>query len=438
MRGLKMLEIERYKTSMNDIFSEQKKFELQLLVEKELAYANYKIGRIPEEAYKVIEEKCSIDFVKIDRAKEIEKDVHHDLMSVVLAISEQCGEYGGYVHLGATSYDIQDTVRGLQLLESKNMILTELINIQKTVADLSLKFKDLVCIGRTHGIHAVPTTYGMKLGNFLNELIIAKDTLENSNVGFGKMSGAVGTYASFQTMEIERIVLERLGLEKQPITTQVVSRVIYTNYIYSLGLIATVLDHFAREIRNLQRTEIDEVRESFIETQVGSSTMPQKRNPEKSERICGLARVIRSNIQPALDNVCLEHERDLSNSSSERIILAETSILTHYILLQMNSILNSIHLNEPQIKQNLYLRNGAQCAENLMMKMADKIGRQKAHELLKHLSNESNFIEAVKNNSTIMQYFSESDIDEILDPSNYIGLSSSVVENMISNMNFDD
>ncbi|GAH24588.1 unnamed protein product, partial [marine sediment metagenome] len=273
-----------------------------------------------------------------------------------------------------------------------------------------------------------------KFTNFLNELSLAKKTLENADISFGKMSGAVGTYASFRTMEIERIVLKRLGLNRLPITTQVVSRVVYSNYIYSLGLIATVLDHFAREIRNLQRTEIDEVRESFIKTQVGSSTMPQKRNPEKSERICGLARVIRGNIQTGLDNICLEHERDLTNSSSERVILAETSILTHYILLQMNSVLKSLHLNSEKIKANLYLRKGAQCAENLMIELASKLGRQQAHELLKQLSNEENFIEAVKTNAVIMEFFTTEEIDRILDPINYTGLSSQVVEQALGSL----
>ncbi len=429
-----MLEISRYETSMKKVFSEQKKFELQLLVEKELAYANYKTGKIPERAYEVIKEKCSPSFVKLERVKEIEEEIHHDLMSVVLAISEQCGEEGGYIHLGATSYDIQDTVRGLQLLEAKELILESIIETMNITAELASKYKNLVCIGRTHGIHAIPTTYGMKFTNFLNELSLAKKTLENADISFGKMSGAVGTYASFRTMDIEKIVLARLGLNRLPITTQVVSRVVYSNYIYALGLIATVLDHFAREIRNLQRTEIDEVRESFIETQVGSSTMPQKRNPEKSERICGLARVIRGNIQTGLDNICLEHERDLTNSSSERVILAETSILTHYILLQMNSVLKSLHLNTDKININLYLRKGAQCAENLMIELASKLGRQQAHELLKQLSNEENFVEAVKNNAVIMKFFSLEDIDRILDPLNYIGLSSQVVEKALESL----
>jgi adenylosuccinate lyase len=425
-----MLEINRYKTSLNDLFSEKKKLEFQLLIEKELAYANYQVGKIPAEANEVIQNRCNLEHVKLERVKEIEKEIHHDLMSVVLAISEQCGEYGGYVHLGATSYDIQDTVRGLQLNQAKETILGILNKTITIVRELSQKHKNLICIGRTHGAHAIPTTYGMKFGNFLNELILAKEVLENAKVNYGKMSGAVGTYASFGTMEIERIVLKKLNLEKQPITTQIVSRVIYSKYIYALSLIATVLDHFAREIRNLQRTEIDELRESFTESQVGSSTMPQKRNPEKSERICGIARVIRGHIQTSMENICSEHERDLTNSSSERIILSEATILTHFILLETNKILQSLYFNLYKIEENLHFRRGAQCAEHLMIKMADKIGRQKAHELLKKLSNEDDFVQAVKNNSTITKYFNNEELEIILDPKNYIGLSVEIVENL--------
>ncbi len=426
-----MMEIERYKTEIADLFSQEKKLEYQLKVEYALAEANYQLGRIPKEAYETIAEKCSLDYVKLDRVNEIDSEIHHDLMAVVLAISEQCGEYGGYVHLGATSYDIQDTVRALQLKEAKEVILDSLKNTIKIVSELALSKKELICIGRTHGQHAVPTTYGMKFANFLNELILAKDALEQADVSYGKMSGAIGTYASYGTMEIEQIVLNKLQLKKQPVTTQVVTRVLYTKYLFALGLIATTLDHFARELRNLQRTEIAEIQEQFLGKQVGSSTMPQKRNPWRSERICGLARNIRTNTQIAFDNMCLEHERDLTNSSSERISLAESSILTHFIILEMNKILNSLSFDEENIKKNLYLKKGAQCAEHLMIKMTDHIGRQKAHELLKHLSSQLDFIAAVKTNDVVKGCFNDKEIEEILDPKNYVGLSFEVVENFV-------
>ncbi|MCE7741518.1 MAG: adenylosuccinate lyase [Candidatus Heimdallarchaeota archaeon] len=429
-----MLEIDRYKTSLNEVFSEERKFELQLLVEKELAEANFQLGKIPKEANDVIQERCTTKFVKLERVKEIEKEVHHDVMSLVFAIAEQCGDYGEYIHLGATSYDIQDTVRGLQLKESKQQILEALQQTIEFSKELTSKYKDLACIGRTHGIHAIPTTYGMKFGNFLNELLLAKETLEQVKVDFGKISGAVGTYASYGTQEIENIVLNKLKLSNQPVTTQVITRVVHAKYIQALSLIASVLEHFAKEIRNLHRTEIDEVRESFDEKQVGSSTMAQKRNPEKSERICGLARVIRSYIQPSLENISLEHERDLSNSSTERVILSQTSILTHYIILQMNKILTSLHLNKEKIRSNLYLREGAQCAENLMIKLTDKIGRQKAHDLLKNLANEDNFTEAVKQNDIISSHFNDEEIERILDPMNYLGLSKEIVQKLLDSL----
>ncbi len=430
-----MLEIERYTTSLNEVFSTKRKFKYQLLVEKTLAEANYNAGKIPEAAIKIIKKKCTPEHVKLDRAKEIEADIHHDMMAVVLAIAEQCEDYGGYIHLGATSYDIQDTVRALQLKEARKTILDALDELVDVTKRLALKYKDLVCIGRTHGQHAVPTTYGMKFANFLNELLLAKQQLIDAKVAYGKISGAVGTYASYGTKEIETYVLDKLDLKKQDVTTQVVSRVVHARYVMALGLIATVLAHFGREIRNLQRTEINEIGESFISKQVGSSTMPQKKNPEKSERICGLARNIRSGISVALENIILEHERDLTNSSSERILLSESSILTHFIILEMIKVLKSLNFNIENIRHNLYYQDGAQCAEHLMIKLSDKIGRQKAHFLLKRLSKESDFANAVKQNEQIMEYFSDEEIDYILDPMNYVGLASEVVDSFIHKLN---
>jgi len=205
--------------------------------------------------------------------------------------------------------------------------------------------------------------------------------------------------------------------------------------MYALSLIATVLDHFALEIRNLQRTEIDEVRESFVETQIGSSTMPQKKDPEKSERICGLARVVRGYLQTSLDNICLEHERDLTNSSSERIIFSEASILTHFLLEEMNIVLQTLYINKSKIQENLHLLKGAQCAEHLMIKLSSKIGRQKAHDLLKKLSSEENFSQAVKNNDIVKQHYNNEEIDKILDPMNYTGLSNKIVEDFVTSIN---
>jgi len=204
--------------------------------------------------------------------------------------------------------------------------------------------------------------------------------------------------------------------------------------MYALSLIATVLDHFALEIRNLQRTEIDEVRESFVETQIGSSTMPQKKDPEKSERICGLARVVRGYLQTSLDNICLEHERDLTNSSSERIIFSEASILTHFLLEEMNIVLQTLYINKSKIQENLYFLKGAQCAEHLMIKLSSKIGRQKAHDLLKKLSSEENFSQAVKNNDIVKQHYNNEEIDKILDPMNYTGLSNKIVEDFVTSI----
>lgn len=421
----------RYRPDIADIFTEEKKLEYQLLVEKELAYANYKAGKIEREAYEEISKYCSTNHVNLSRVKEIEAETHHDLMSVVHAISENCPKHGGLVHLGATSNDIQDTVLGMQLRDSKKILLKHLNGVSTELKQLTEKYLDLTCIGRTHGQQAIPVTYGFKFANFLSEVELAKQCLEDTVVNYGKISGAVGNYASYGTRDIENTVLERLGLQRLQITTQILPRIIHSRFIFSLSAIAATLERIAKEIRNLQRTEIAEVFESFGKKQVGSSTMPHKRNPHKCERICGLAKYIRNMVSIELENMTLEHERDLTNSSSERMIIPETITLTDYIILETEKILHNITIDEEKVKRNLHLTTGRVCAERLMIALAGKIGRQKAHEMLNRLAGEKgNYIEAVKN-SPVRQYLSSKEIEALLDPETYTGLSKEVAESVL-------
>ncbi|MHA1167724.1 MAG: adenylosuccinate lyase, partial [Candidatus Hodarchaeales archaeon] len=421
----------RYRTDIANLFTEEKKLEYQLLVEKELAHANYRVGKITREAYEEIADYCSLEHVKLSRVKEIERETHHDLMSVVLAISEKCPSHGGLVHLGATSNDIQDTVLGMQLRDSKKILLNHFNGVSNELKRLTEKYRDLTCIGRTHGQQAIPITYGFKFANFLSEVELAKQCLKDAVVNYGKISGAVGNYASYGTREIEKTVLQRLGLQRLPITTQVVPRIIHSRFIFSLSAIAATLERIAKEIRNLQRTEIAEVSESFGRKQIGSSTMPHKRNPHKSERICGLAKYLRNMVSVELENMTLEHERDLTNSSSERIIIPETVTLTDFIILETVKILHGIVVDEKRVKNNLHLTSGRVCAERLMLALADKIGRQKAHELLNRLAGEEgNYTEAVKN-SPVSQYLSNDEIDTLLNPETYTGLSNEIAERVL-------
>lgn len=422
---------ERYRTSIADIFEEEKQLEFQLLVERRLAEANSDYGKIPPDAAKEIDQFVRPEYVSLKRVKEIEKETHHDLYSMVLAATEACPKYGQYIHLGATSSDIQDTVTALQLKRAKITLLEHVDDVLLVLIQLAKNNRDLVSIGRTHGIHAIPITYGFKFANFLSELFIAKENLRNATI-YGKLSGAVGTYAAYGTNEIENKVMQRLGLESLLITTQVVPRLVYFHLEAAVLGIVGVLDRLARELRNLQRTEIDEISESFGEKQVGSSAMPQKKNPWRLERICGISRYLRSLLPSVLENVSLEHERDMTNSSTERIIIPQLMTLTDFILLEMKEILSGVTINEENVMKNLYLLDGRQCSENLLVKLTKSIGRQKAHTILRDLMKVENFRSAVNNHPRISEIFTEKEIEEILDPQNYIGLAPEIVDRIVT------
>ena len=365
---------------------------------------------------------CNSDFVKLDRVHEIEKQTSHDLMAVVLAITEQCIIGGKFVHLGATSMDVQDTVLGLQLNAAKEALLISTKGVLKELARLTETHRNVICIGRTHGQHAIPMTQGFKFANFLSEFLISYDQLVHAKVNYGKIAGAIGTYASYNTSEIEDIVLDHLGLESTLITTQIIPRVVFMPFLSALVSISASAERMAKEIRNLQRPEIGEWFEGFTSTQVGSSTMPHKRNPHKSERICGLARVIRSLYTAQAENIAVEHERDLTNSAPERITFGDMIGLTDFILTDLQKILRNLQLDTKQIEKNLHLSQGRQMAEAVMIRLADKIGRQEAHEILNRISNEPDFKKAILENKILSTYVTSSEIEKLLDPANYLGL----------------
>ncbi len=310
---------------MKVVFSEENRLRTQLLVEAALARAQAKVGNISDDAAKVISEKATTKFVKLDRVKEIESETKHDVMAVVRALSEQCGDAGKYVHLGATSNDIIDTAAALEFKEAIEIINSDVEMLIGTFSKLANEHRDTLMVGRTHGQFAIPTTFGFKISGYLMEMIRHRERLEEikKRACVGKMSGAIGTGAGFgsEFFEIQKRVMEDLGLGTEEIATQVVSRDRYAELVGLLGLMATSCERFATEVRNLQRSEIAEVAEAFdIKKQVGSSTMAQKKNPVISENVCGLARVVRCYIAPEMENMVLWHERDLTNSSAERFI----------------------------------------------------------------------------------------------------------------------
>ena len=427
---------------MKMIFEEESKLGYWLAVEAALAYAQTEVGNIPRKAATEIKEKADIHHVKLSRVKEIEAEIDHDLMAMVRALSEVCeGEAGKYVHLGATSYDIEDTATALQVRDALRIISEDLRKMEDVLIEQAKRHKGTICIGRTHGQHAIPTTYGLKFTVWACEIRRHRERLSNvkKRILIGKMTGAVGTQASFgeKGIEIQRLVMDRLKLEPVIVSTQVVQRDRHAELIMLLALVAATLDKIAREVRNLQRTEIGEVFEPFRQSQVGSSTMPQKRNPHKSERICSLARMMKSFVFPALDNISLEHERDLTNSANERIIIPESFILLDYMLRQMHGIVEKLEFNPEMIQRNLELTQGLCMSESVMMKLVEKgMGRQDAHELLRKAAQRSlksgkPFKEILLKDKNLLQYLTESELLERLDPESYLGTAEAQVENAI-------
>lgn len=427
---------DRYRTEMNAIFGERARLERWMDVEIALARAHAGLGNIPKEAAAKIE--AAKKRVKLERVKEIEQEIHHDLMAMVKAMSEQAGDGGAYVHLGATSYDIEDTATALIFRDAIAQIEKRLAEMRGVLKELALEHKKTVCIGRTHGQHAVPTTYGMKFAVYYQEAGRNLERLEEAKkrILVGKMSGAVGTMATFkgQGQQIEKMVMQDLGLSAAPVATQIVQRDRHAEILQILALVAAGVEKIAKEVRNLQRTEIGEMGEPFASKQVGSSTMPHKRNPHKSERVCSLARVARANVQVALENIALEHERDLTNSANERFIFSESFIVLDYMLKEMNFILKGLEFFPENIKRNLELTQGLIMAERLMIEITEKglMGRQEAHEFVRELSQkafrENEHLKNVFSANEIGGKFRKGEIEAIFDYSTYIGEAEKIVE----------
>lgn len=432
----------RYRTEMANVFTEEKKLENWLKVEAALAEVHAELGNIPQKAADEIKKKANLEYVKLRRVKEIDKEIHHDLMAMVKGLAEQCEDDAGkYVHLGATSYDIEDTATALQLKEALNYIYESLLDLLKILLKITEQKKNLICIGRTHGQHAIPTTYGMRFGIWTYEISRHLDrVLEIRNrISFGKMSGAVGTMASFDDkgILIQKNLMDKLDLNPVLIANQVIQRDRHAEVIFITSLIGQTLAKIARENRILQRNEISEIFEPFKKTQVGSSTMPHKRNPHKAERICSLARILKSNLIVALDNIILEDERDITNSASERVIFAENFIFLDYMIKQLIQNLKGMEFNRKKIEENLNLTKGACLTEKVMVELVKRgIGRQEGHEILRQASikarkEDLHMKDIIIENQQIKQKFSKNELDDLFDPHKYIGKAVEQVDNLI-------
>lgn len=423
------------------IFDEQSKLQRMLEVEASLAKAHAEVGNIPREAADEIKRNANTRRVKVERVKEIEEETHHDVMAVVKALSEKCGDSGRYVHLGATSNDITDTALALQLGDFMEFLLEDVGKLKKALLDKAKQHKETVCVGRTHGQHALPTTYGLKFAIYASEVGRHIQRLKEcrGRILVGQMTGAVGTQAGFgrEGIRIQELVMKDLGLNSVLVSNQVIQRDRHAEFLLIMALTAETLNKIATEIRNLQRTEIGEVSEGFRKMQVGSSTMPHKRNPIYAERICGLSRVIKSNAVTSLENIPLWHERDLTNSSCERIIIPEACILIDYILNLSIDLIDNLVFDLGAIERNLNLSQGRIMSESVMILLVEKgMGRQDAHELVRECAMDSYsegapLRDMLMKNSEIMGYLSEDEIDRSLDPRRYIGTASEQVDRTV-------
>jgi len=374
--------IPRYsRPAMAAVWEPENRFAIWLKIEILACEAWADLGKVPWEAVKEIKAKADFDIARIDA---IEREVKHDVIAFLSAVAERVGPSSRYIHLGLTSSDILDTALACQMREAAELLLHDVAEVERILADLAVKYQATVMIGRTHGIHAEPTTFGLKLAMWLMEVQRARERLVRARdvASYGKLSGAVGTFANVPP-RVEEYVCEQLGLKPEPISTQIIQRDRHAEYLAMLGIVGASLDKFATEIRHLQRTEVREVEEPFSEGQKGSSSMPHKRNPVACEQISGLSRLLRSNVQAALENVALWHERDISHSSVERVILPDSTILLDYLLVRFREILEGLRVYPENMERNLKATHGVIFSQQVLLSLATAgASREAAYEMV--------------------------------------------------------
>ncbi|MDR1404254.1 MAG: adenylosuccinate lyase [Candidatus Methanoplasma sp.] len=432
------------RSEMKTIFSEEGRTRYQMKVEAALARAHASLGTISMSDAEEIARVALTDVVDLDRIKEIEKETNHDLMAMVRAMTEQCrGDAGKYVHLGATSNDIIDTAAALQIRSALEIIQDDVDELLYTFATVAKRERDTLEMGRTHAQFAIPITFGFKVAGYIAEMIRHRERLSEAapRACAGKMSGAVGTGAALgkNSGRIQILVMQDLGLTYEPAATQVVGRDRYTELICLLANIATSLERYGTEIRNLQRSEIAEASEPFdAKKQVGSSTMAQKRNPINSENVTGLARIVRGFVIPTFENQVLWHERDLSNSSAERFTIPHVFILLDEMLLKMNRVFLGLEIHADRMLQNIESARGLIMAEPIMMRLTEKgIGRQDAHEIVREASMAAasrgiDLREALLEMDCVRNAMTEEEITSVMNPANYTGSAGETVDKMVS------
>ncbi len=417
--------IERYTLPrMKSIWSQENKYQKWLDIEVLACEAQAKLGVTPEEAVAEIRNKAQFDVERID---EIEEEVHHDVIAFLTNVAEYVGPASKYIHYGMTSSDIVDTGLSVLMKEAIDFLIEDAKNLKAVLKKRAFEFKDTMMIGRSHGIHAEPIVFGLKFALWAFEMERNIERLERSKeiISYGKISGAVGTYANIDPF-VESYVCEKLGLKLAPVSTQVLQRDRHAEYMCTLAVVASSLDKFALEIRHLQRTEVLEAEEPFMKGQKGSSAMPHKKNPIICERICGLARVVRSNAQAALEDVALWHERDISHSSAERIIIPDSTILLDYMFHRCIHVIQDLKVYPENMKTNLEKTRGLFFSQRVLLTLIEKgMSRENAYRVVQRCAMKTwrdrvDFKETLLSDSEIKKFLTEGDLVKIFDYSYYL------------------
>jgi len=412
--------IERYTLpAMGAIWSERNKLNNWLKIEVAACEAWASLGKIPPEAVTVIQDKAQFD---VERIQEIEAEVRHDVIAFLTNVGEYVGDESKYIHLGMTSSDILDTGLAMQMRDAVDLIMEKLEKLKNIIAKLAIKYKNTLCIGRTHGIHGEPTTFGLKMALWFSEIGRDIERLEQARevIAYGAISGAVGNFAHLDP-RVEEYVCNKMDLKCCKVSTQVIQRDRHAQLMTTLAVIASSLEKMATEIRNLQRTEILEAEEPFQKGQKGSSAMPHKRNPMMSERVAGLSRVLRGNALAALENVALWHERDLTHSSVERVIIPDSCILLDYMLQKFIGVVEGLVVYEDNMALNIDKTLGLVFSQQLLLALVGKgMLREAAYKIVQQTAMQSwsekvDFKELIRQDETIMALMTADEIDQIFD-----------------------
>lgn len=416
--------IERYTPEkIGKIWQEEEKFSRFLKIESLLCEALEKKKKIPRGTSR----KISQAKISLKKIKEIEKKTRHDIVAFLKVVSSQIGPAGKFLHLGMTSSDLLDTTLAWQIKDATKIILSDLDRLIEVVKKKALKYKDTICIARTHGMHAEIYSFGLKFLYLYNDLVFEREKL-NASLDYaacGKVSGAVGTFAYFSP-DIEEYICKKIGINRAAISTQIVSRERFAYYLFILSLIGATLERFATEIRHLHRNEVGEAKEPFYKGQKGSSAMPHKQNPITCEKICGLARLLRSNAFAASENINLWHERDISHSSVERVIIPDSTIIIDYMLKEFRGVVSKLDVNSTRMARNIEINRGIVYSQKVLTELMKKgLSRMEAYDLVQAISlevinNNSNFKEEAFKNEKIRKLLSKNVLENIFNPYNYL------------------